>query len=241
MSKSIRDILARRNDLSTFVVHLTKDGNGKSARDNLVDIVHAGKIEARNAHGHGIYNYSNRPRFPLGAYKAVCFTETPLEYIYLFTEEIIEDRSQQFENYGIAITKAIARKTGLNPIMYVDMTPGHDWEIAHALNAIIEEALTSDIPADHPIFKIAPFIEQMGTWKSGKKEFWWEREWRKVDYYKLPDTYIVICPQDEQSHILQNIPEEKRTKLRFIDATWGLEEIIARLAGFVDEDIHLFK
>jgi len=240
MSKSIRDILARRNDLSTFIVHLTRAGNRKSAKENLADIIRTGRIEARSANGQGIRGNEEHHAFPWDAYKTVCFTETPLEHICLLTEAI-EDRPLRFENYGIAITKALARKTGINPIMYADMTPGHDWDIVHALNAIIKEALNSDSPADHPIFKIAPFIEQMGTWKSGKKEFWWEREWRAVDHYKLPDMYIVICPQDEQAYILQNIPEEKRTKLRFIDAMWGLEEIIARLAGFVDEDIHLFK
>jgi hypothetical protein len=37
----------------------------------------------------------------------------------------IEGRSVQLEPYGIAITKKLGRKGGVNPVWYLDMTPGH--------------------------------------------------------------------------------------------------------------------
>ena len=242
MSKSIRDILARRNDLSTFIVHLTRANNGNSAKENLASKrARTGKIEARNAYGHGIYKNRRHQAFPLDAYNTVCFTETPLEYIHLFTENIADRRLFRFEGYGIAITKAMARKDGINPIMYVDMTSGHDGGIARALDKLVTDALTAGDPAEEPIFEIVPFIEQMGTWSRSKKEFWWEREWRKIGDYQLPNTYIIICPYADHADIKLCIPRVRRERIRFIDATWGLEEIIARLAGFSEEDIHLFR
>lgn len=46
----IEDLLHRRTDLSTFLVHLTRDGDA-SARDNLISILEAGLIEARTPLG----------------------------------------------------------------------------------------------------------------------------------------------------------------------------------------------
>lgn len=47
----IKELLARRSDLSTFLVHLTRDYESMSARDNLKSIVSDRVIEARNPFG----------------------------------------------------------------------------------------------------------------------------------------------------------------------------------------------
>ena len=35
----IEDLLQRRTDLSTFLVHLTREGDGNSALENLISII----------------------------------------------------------------------------------------------------------------------------------------------------------------------------------------------------------
>ena len=136
-STDIKEIIARRTDLGTFIVHLTKDALGqngvvtRTARDNLVSIIRGGVISACTPFGHGTNTHRNNPAFPKQKHLSVCFSETPLEYLYLLTEPI-EGRRCCFEPYGIAVTKKIARKSGANPVLYADITCGHDWDIANA-------------------------------------------------------------------------------------------------------------
>jgi hypothetical protein len=48
---TIEELLQRRTDLSTFVVHFTRDqGRDASARDNLLNILLTRCIEARNVY-----------------------------------------------------------------------------------------------------------------------------------------------------------------------------------------------
>ena len=52
MSEQIEDLLHRRTDLSTFVVHFTRDSEtGETGKDNLLNILKAGKLKALNAYG----------------------------------------------------------------------------------------------------------------------------------------------------------------------------------------------
>lgn len=66
-----------------------------------------------------------------------------------------------------------------------------------------------------------------------RKEFWWEREWRKKGDFLLPDTYIIIAPETRHG-------EFDVYNQAVIDPNWGLEAIIARLAGFAAADVGPF-
>jgi hypothetical protein len=88
----IKQLLARRSDLSTFLIYLTREyPEGTPAKDNLKSILSNKVIEARNAYGSAVVRLNK-----LGADKAknlntqkvVCFTETPLEHVRLLVEEI---------------------------------------------------------------------------------------------------------------------------------------------------------
>ena len=95
---------------------------------------------------------------------------------------------------------------------------------------------------DTPFAKIAPFIEQMGTGNGAKfyrKEFWWEREWRHVGSFKLPHHVILICPDNDHS-TFEDLAKSQDRSVKCVDADWGLEQIIARLAGFSKDDIEIF-
>jgi hypothetical protein len=232
--KDIREILNRRSDLSTFVVHLTKD------KDSLESIINSWKIEARSVWGLA-KNKVKAGTPDEESQKSVCLTEIPLEYIYLMIEPI-KDRQFQPGRYGIAITKKLARKKGCNPVWYVDMTPGQvkQWELSNAVDGLVHGEIDKNMFDGSDVAKIAPFIEQMypGTVNDHPKEFWWEREWRHVKDFDLPNHIIILCPAEEIAYF-EKIANANRHSARAIDPNWGLEKIIARLGGFKDGDIDI--
>lgn len=240
----IQEIIRRRSGLSTFIVHLTRDWKHKTAKDRLKSILGSCTIVARSMFGHA-KQYLEKRRMNIPSQRCVCFTETPLEYLYLLLAEI-KNRDIQFQPYGIAFTKKDARAIGINPVWYVDITPGHDW-ISNHINALVEQAFQNGSGDNEDLEAIFPFIEQMGSGnKTGgggyRKEFWWEREWRHVgDLNFFSRKTIGLCPEDEipelQKFVKENEICDHRTK--FIDPRWGLEEIIARLAGFQAENVDI--
>lgn len=249
---AIRDLLARRSDLSTFVVHLTRTTD-RSARSNLESILQDMRIRAKSPFGPACVGLKSALLDDcLDCQHTVCFTETPLEHLHLFLEPITDlKRSCVFEPYGIAFTKRLARETGLNPVWYTDITAGarHDW-LMKPVNQLIDEAI-QDVQSrrkrgeltahfkDYPIAKLAPFVEQMGSGSGYRKEFWWEREWRHRGDYLLPPRFIIIAPQDEHDDIAK-VAEGKWLAPVLIDARWGLEDIIGHLAGFSPIQIEPF-
>lgn len=237
----IRTVLSRRSDLSTFIVHLTRDDSGKSAKDQLKSIVQSWGIQARNPFGTAVKKLQEA-ELSRDSQKCVCFTETPLEYLHLLLGTI-KGRSRDLAPYGVAITKKLARKKGVNPVWYVDQTLGgsHNW-LTHEIDKLRDSAIASLNFDDTPFAKIAPFIEQMGTGNGAKfyrKEFWWEREWRHVGSFKLPHHVILICPDNDHS-TFEDLAKSQDRSVKCVDADWGLEQIIARLAGFSKDDIEIF-
>jgi len=101
----------------------------------------------------------------------------------------------------------IARWMGINPVWYVDLSraPGEwrDWPIKEALNTLVRDAANQF--EDHPISRLAPFFEGMGSWPNGNggtrlREFSWEREWRHVADLNLAPWWskmIWLCPEGE--------------------------------------------
>lgn len=232
------EILNRRSDLSTFLVHLTRDSEGASARQNLCSIIEGRCLEARSIFGH-LRKRLEESGTSIDSQKCVCFTETPLEFAHMLVAEI-ENRRFRFEPYGIAITKRVGRKRGINPIWYIDITPGHDW-----LTKSFDDLATRFIEGgfkDSSLAKLFPLLDQMGTGTAKKtgekyrKEFWWEREWRIAGDFALPETVIGLCP-DEEIPDFEKRMNDAALKGRCIDPRWSLEKIIARLAGFDDADV----
>jgi hypothetical protein len=243
---TIADIVARRTDLGTFVVHITRGYKGRSAKRNLEAILADRKIVARSSFGSAVkalqdaIKNEEASEDDLASQRAVCFTETPLEHLHLMLVDI-EDirRTCKFAPYGIAMTKKIAREKGVNPIWYVDITPGHTW-LTNPINNLIDEAIASGKFANTNIAKLTPFIEQMGSLGgSYRKEFWWEREWRHRGDFSLPRRIILIAPEEEHREFAK-VAEDHSIEASFIDPKWGLEAIIARLAGFDPNDVGPF-
>jgi hypothetical protein len=216
-------------------VHLTKDIGDQGAADNLRSIVTAGRIDARSPMGWA-RDQDDPEDQQKQSQRVVCFSETPLEHIYSMVADIA-GRQVRLRPYGVAFTKLAARLRGANPVWYIDMTPGHDFVLAHAVDDLKAAAVASGDFHHAHVARILPFFEQIGTWPGpppSQKEFWWEREWRKVGAYDLfAQRPLWICPEGEQQ-AFRNFAHQhlhgQIEDIHCIDAMWGIEEIIARLA-----------
>jgi hypothetical protein len=245
----IREVLNRRGDLSTFVVHLTKDGEDQSARQRLESIL-TGRpptLEARTAMGFAA-SQDDPNDVQKQSQRVVCFTETPLEHIYSHVADI-DGRRERFQPYGVALTKMTARRLGINPVFYVDRTPGQyqQWRLANAFEALMNAAIQTGDFHNQPIARVLPFVEIMGTWPTTgrKKEFWWEREWRHVSGLTLQPQLIdglVLCPENEIDHFEAILrPGDRRGLLRqCIDPRWSVEQIVAHLGGISAQNVSPF-
>lgn len=254
---NIEYLLHRRTDLSTFLVHLTRAGDdGESAYDNLLSITESNLIEARTPMG-ATPKLEKYLTGTSATQKVVCFTETPLEHTWMMLEQI-ENRRVQFEPYGLAITKPTARKALVNPVWYSDITPTRGWRRSwpiHSVNELTDDAkersksdgiIDVDALASEPIFQLTPYFEQMGPMNDGgRKEFWWEREWRHIDDYEIdsPDQVVALfAPEQEHSDFRADLKDvsEQWARRPVLDPNWGLERMIAELADISPKAIGPF-
>jgi hypothetical protein len=171
--------------------------------------------------------------------------------------EDIEGRSVHFQPYGFALTKTTARKSHINPVWYSDISTrgGRDWPTA-AVNQMITEAtqratdsngeLDQQALSEEPVFKITPFFEQMGPMRNDlPKEFWWEREWRHVDDFYIPFPSRVVAtlaPAEDHESLRGDLMQrnERWAARPMLDPRWGLERMMAELAGVADDQIGPF-
>ena len=237
----IEELLHRRSDLSTFVIHWTRKFEGATGLDNLKGMLSSRRIKALTPLGAGVYTLhkmaekaeigTDELQAALRNQRVACFTEAPLEQAWSIVCTI-KGRAHPLEPYGLAFTKREARTMGINPVWYVDMTPGHDWLINY-VDALVRRAVRAGDFAADPISEIAPFVEGMGTWPTGRKEFWWEREWRyRGDVNFSPyRCAVVLCPEQHFDDVRPLVKAENGRSVPVIDPHWGLEHIIAKLSG----------
>lgn len=248
----IEELIHRRTDLSTFVIHWTREFESKPAPENLISMLKDGKIAARRPMGAAVSKLEEQPdgedrERALASQRVVCFTEAPLEQAWSFVS-YIHGRRVQLQPYGLAFTKRTARRLGVNPVWYVDMTPsGHEWLIKDVWS-LVDRAIERGLSTfnQDPIARIAPFVEGMGSWGDdprARKEFWWEREWRHMGdlTFPLEEVAVILCPEADMA-VFEEVngassPGEAR-RVPLVDPCWGLEHIIATLAGVPEDDRH---
>lgn len=252
---SIEQLLHRRTDLSTFLVHLTRDNSTAAARENLLSIADQLTIEARTPLGPAAH-LEPYLAGTMATQKVVCFTETPLEHAWMMIEDI-EGRSLRFAPYGVVFTKTTARVRHCNPVWYTDISTrgGRDWPIV-AVNelvaAAVEQSSTDGVIdeealVESSIFRITPFFEQMGPTNRARKEFWWEREWRHVgDYqFSFPSRVVAfLVPEADHKRFgddLVTLSDFWQRKPRpLLDPSWGLERMLVSLSGIDPDDMGPF-
>ena len=187
------EMLARRSDLSTFVVHLTRDTDTGTARENLQAILRQYCLRTFSAMGLAARGFEpGSPEWQ--SQRVVAFTESPLEHLQAFFVPLVEKRRNQFQPYGLAFNKKQARDKGINPVWYVDSTSGVGTASpTRAIKRLLRQAKDAGDFVSSPMAKVAPFVETMGSTGSWRKEFSWEREWRHPgDLHFVPDNVAGI-------------------------------------------------
>jgi hypothetical protein len=253
MSLSITEVLSRRTDLSTFVVHLTRDhGLQDTARARLELIIQSRRLIAGQPRGWatGVRRDGRLVLSPeqTETQRVVCFTETPLEHTYSMFADI-QNRTYRLQPYGLALTKMVARRVGINPIWYVDITTGHPWRIRNQLNALVEKSVAEgwfeEVAALFPIIEgMLTRLDVQGS-VTFQREFWWEREWRiaaDLDLGPIWDKILWLCPEAEMDAFIGLVQAAQRCDRVFcIDPSWGLERIIGHLVNLGANDLTPFS
>jgi hypothetical protein len=241
---SIESLLHRRPDLSTFLVHLTRQVDERSPRQNLCAILHERCIRARNPYGMAKDHEALLAPLTLSQ-KVVCFSETPLEHAWMMVHDI-EKRRAPLSSYGLVFTRIAGRRRACDPVWYLDITPGHDW-LVNPVQRLVTRAVrmaglgaTRDTaPVDLDVLRLAPFIEQMGPMNNGgRKEFWWEREWRHTgDFGFEPDEVVaILAPEHDHRQTRADVADTPFAPRPILDPHWGLQRMIAALAGVPARD-----
>jgi len=213
--RSIIDIKRERDDLSTFLVHLTKGSDGKSAGNNLENILNTRIIEARNPKG----LCWNWPDY-LDSAKSVCFTETPLNYLrYLFD---IEGRDINLEPYGLVFSKTFLLGKGANPVFYINT---FDKEESRTELRTVIARIINNHQNKEDMKEIVAYFDTYGKIANTDKirDFYWEREWRyRGDlFFDYKDIIVGLC-KDEDLDFFKG----RYTDIKFISPYMSMEEII---------------
>ncbi len=249
---AVEKLLHRRTDLSAFLVHLTRERDGVEPRDRLLMIAEDCVLRAGSPFGMAA-KYEPLLAGTPASQKAVCFTETPLEHTWMLIQDI-DYRSVRLAPYGLVFTRTTARRMHCNPVWYLDISTrgGRNW-LTVPVNELVETAVEASkdgvgqvdpaVLQAQPVLRLTPFVEQMGpTRDGGRKEFWWEREWRHQGDLIFRPRHVVAFLVPEADHeafreeLVTRNPKWERRPRPLLDPTWGLETMIATLAGMDPED-----
>lgn len=209
-------VIQMRNDLSPFLFHLTRSGRVKirkdifphltqdqdenyTAKQRLDLILQTKRIKALSSFGYFHYKvpyvnqYGRRTSNPSSNVdrrwlKAVCFTETPLDYIYIQTQPIV-GRTLHFEPYGLAFNESFISSNSGSPVMYFES--GNQ-----TIKTALDDMATSQDA--HKFKTLMPLVEGFGPRIYGTGpdvNFRWEREWRCPDdlTFTFQDVAFGVC------------------------------------------------
>jgi hypothetical protein len=218
-----KEMTKKREELSTFLVHLTRNtDNGRTAKENLIDIICGRIIEPRNAKGL-FYNTQEVSH----QVKSVCFNETTLGDIRHMIGKF-SGRDIQLSAYGVVFSKDFLIQKGANPVFYVNTYASQDRK-----KAFIETIQQLSVDKQK---EIAPYVDIFGWTGEGKKiyDFHLEHEWRYPGNFEFEwkDIIFGLC-DDEYIDELEQLFEQE---IRFISPYMSLEEIIGRLVLSREED-----
>ena len=187
--------------------------------------------------------------------QAVCFTETPIEHAWMMCRQIAEPQfpgstamawpsrsrlpaAKEPTRSGTSTSRSGAVQRLTEPVNRLV-------DAAEALAAGDAGVTDGSVLASADILRLTPFIEQMGPKKVGRKEFWWEREWRHVGKFtfNLSNIVVAFAPENQQAKLqarLKEATDDDYNGLTFVDVNWGLERIIGALANVDAADLGPF-
>lgn len=151
-----------RFDMSDYLIHFTRNNNGKSAFENLKEIIQSGHIKAGWAK-------RNAKRTIFGKFPAVCFTEMPIYSLLKYAEN--REEFTKIDFYGIAISKKFMFDKGARNVIY----------------GTTNESEHEEKRGDEWFSKYLPEEEQYRYMLTGIKvpnDWTHEREWRWINFLK---------------------------------------------------------
>ncbi|EIJ41946.1 Protein of unknown function (DUF2743) [Beggiatoa alba B18LD] len=203
MSKTTHAI-KYREDLSQFIIHLTRDTGNKSARENLISILGTKTILACNPHSMfspliDRLNYTEKQQL-----NVACFTEIPLHQLHLLVREI-QGRQIKLKPYGLVFKKEFILQKGGHPVLYINSYFG---------NLTVNEAMKrlflpffreKSYRFTEEVRAIMPFLSIMNE----QYDFSWEREWRVLGNFEFEhkDIAALVLPSTGEEHIKQAASE----------------------------------
>ena len=225
MTKARANAVEGRNDLSRFVIHLTRDDRedfegGASAADNFSAIVSDRTIHAYRPH---CLHEKRIPKKYKQELSVCCFTEAPLSELHLLTRRI-PGRHIQLSEYGLVFSREFLVSNKAQPALYINSYGGNSW-LREAADKVC------DIAEDHDfrrgkLWRLLPYLNAMHE----RYDFTWEREWRVLGDLKFApkDIVCIILPENNEE-------EWKRKFLRrgvpVISPGWSTERIVSEFSG----------
>ena len=225
MSKEIA--LSGREDVSRFMVHLTRDDrkdykNGATARKNLLGILHDQKILALAPHCLFNPRIAKLTERNAKRFNTVCLTETPLNQLHLLVREI-PGRRIKLAPYGICFRKQFIVRSGGQPAIYINSYDDNQW-LRECVDELYQISVTSS-SVEAPLWRILPFINAMHE----GYDFSWEREWRvRGDLtFSARNIVCLILPEDGEDDLKERMAQNG---VATISPGWTYEQIVAELA-----------
>jgi hypothetical protein len=233
-----------REDLSKFLVHLTRKFDAQAADDNLISILRERLIHARNVHCLFKHELS---RFGFTAllsaeFNTVCFTEAPLMQLRRLTGRI-PGRQIALQPYGLVFNKDTLLTQGANPAIYLN-----------AKGTRLREYLLARFRADfHRIRSLKRLKQKQQEYYRSivqyyslvniirdNHDFTWEREWRKKGSFpfRYIDVVAIIAadPDDFEAKCKRELSAEKFRyieMLPIISPYWNYEDIVETMSAKV--------
>jgi hypothetical protein len=128
-----------------------------TAKSCLESIIKSRRIEARSAFGY--FNYkvpfkradgrvlNQNSHVRRDWLRSVCFTETPLDHVYLQMQPIY-GRQLHFEPYGLAFPESAVRGMNGNPVLYIQTT---NQNIRSAFDRLVTDPLAHAFKSMMPL------------------------------------------------------------------------------------------
>lgn len=180
----VEKIIGMREDLSNQLVHLTREYEGRSAKENLISILQQEIIEARNT---DFLFKKGLPKEIENEFKVMSFTETPLEQLKNLTN-ITFKRKINLEPYGVIFSKKELLDLKVSPVHYL-YQEDQRFFYKKIFNIYLSGKLDSALA-------ILPFIKGIHEYE----DFHWEREWKMVgDFCFSALEYSVIVPTVQEA------------------------------------------
>jgi hypothetical protein len=203
------DIKRKRDDLSTFLIHLTRKTDKGEAKDNLINIINNFCIEARNPKG--LFYKIDKIKEQV---KSACFTEVPLSNIKHLIG-FMPGREVQLSSYGLVFTKDYLVNKGANPVFHINTYYSDERK------KVIMDVIRGLPPEQQK--EIAPYLDIFGE----TYDFHWEREWRLNGdlNFRGEDVVVGLCEEND----IKTFERITEGKIEFVSPFMSLEEIIERL------------